>query len=90
MTKVAIVILNWNGKQMMMSYLPSVIQYSREEASIIVADNASTDGSVQWLREHHPEVRVIELDKNYGFAEGYNRALKQVQAQYYVILNSDV
>ena len=75
---------------MMMSYLPSVIQYSREEASIIVADNASTDGSVQWLREHHPEVRVIELDKNYGFAEGYNRALKQVQAQYYVILNSDV
>lgn len=90
MTKVAIVILNRNGKQMMMSYLPSVIQYSREEASIIVADNASTDGSVQWLREHHPEVRVIELDKNYGFAEGYNRALKQVQAQYYVILNSDV
>lgn len=90
MTKVAIVILNWNGKQMMMSYLPSVIQYSREEASIIVADNASTDGSVQWLREHHPEVRVIELDKNYGFAEGYNRALKQVEAQYYVILNSDV
>lgn len=75
---------------MMMSYLPSVIQYSREEASIIVADNASTDGSVQWLREHHPEVRVIELDKNYGFAEGYNRALKQVEAQYYVILNSDV
>ena len=90
MTKVAIVILNWNGKQMMMSYLPSVIQYSREEASIIVADNASTDGSVQWLHEHHPEVRVIELDKNYGFAEGYNRALKQVEAQYYVILNSDV
>ena len=75
---------------MMMSYLPSVIQYSREEAAIIVADNASTDGSVQWLREHHPEVRVIELDKNYGFAEGYNRALKQVEAQYYVILNSDV
>ena len=73
-----------------MSYLPSVIQYSREEASIIVADNASTDGSVHWLREHHPEVRVIELEKNYGFAEGYNRALKQVQAQYYVILNSDV
>ena len=73
-----------------MSYLPSVIQYSREEAAIIVADNASTDGSVQWLREHHPEVRVIELDKNYGFAEGYNRALKQVEAQYYVILNSDV
>lgn len=75
---------------MMMSYLPSVIQYSREEASIIVADNASTDGSVQWLREHHPEVQIIELDKNYGFAEGYNRTLKQVEAQYYVILNSDV
>ena len=90
MTKVAIVILNWNGKQMMMSYLPSVIQYSREEASIIVADNASTDGSVQWLREHHPEVRVIELDKNYGFAEGYNRALAQIDAEYFVLLNSDV
>lgn len=88
--KTAIVILNWNGRKMLAEYLPTVIEYSRDEAEIIVADNASTDGSMPWLKEKFPQVKQIILDRNYGFAEGYNRALKQVDAEYYVLLNSDV
>ena len=88
--KVAIVILNWNGRSMMEQYLPSVLKFSRDEAEVIIADNASTDDSVAWLKETYPHVRVIELAENYGFAEGYNRALKQVDSEYYVLLNSDV
>lgn len=88
--KTAIVILNWNGRKMMSEYLPTVIEYSRDEAAIIVADNDSTDDSVEWLERNYPQVGVIRLDKNYGFAEGYNRALRQVDAEYYVLLNSDV
>lgn len=88
--KVAIVILNWNGRQMMEKYLPSVIEFSRTDAEIIVADNASTDDSVAWLKAVHPHIRLIQLDQNYGFAEGYNKALEQVHSQYYVLLNSDV
>lgn len=88
--KVAIVILNWNGEAMLRRFLPSVIQYSCDEAEIWVADNASDDTSIQLLRRHFPSVRLIQLDKNYGFAEGYNRALAQIEAEYYVLLNSDV
>lgn len=88
--KVAIVILNWNGRKMMEQYLPSVVEYSCGEAEVIVADNASTDDSVVWLSEHYPHLRVILLDQNYGFAEGYNQALRQVDSEYYVLLNSDV
>lgn len=90
MDKVAIVILNWNGRQMMERYLPSVIDYSREEATVYVADNASTDDSVEWLKKHYPEVRLVLLDRNWGFAEGYNKALEQIEADYYLLLNSDV
>ena len=90
MEKVAIVILNWNGRKMLWEYLPSVMQYSRDEAMVYVADNASTDDSLQMLREHFPEVQLIVLDKNWGFAEGYNRALHQVDAEYYLLLNSDI
>ena len=90
MAKVAIVILNWNGEQMLRQYLPTVLEYSRRSAEVIVADNASTDGSMAYVAEHHPEVRLIRLEKNWGFAEGYNQALKQVEADYYVLLNSDV
>ena len=88
--KVAIVILNWNGRSMMEQYLPSVLNFSRGEAEVIIADNASTDESVAWLKTIYPHVRVIELAENYGFAEGYNRALRQVESEYYVLLNSDV
>ena len=88
--KVAIVILNWNGEEMLKRYLPTVMEYSRRAATVIVADNASTDGSLDFLRKSHQEVGIIELEKNWGFAEGYNKALAQVEAEYYVLLNSDV
>lgn len=90
MKRVAIVILNWNGKSMMQQYLPAVISHSSREARIIVADNGSTDGSLELLRRDFPEVETIELSRNYGFAEGYNRALEHVNAPFYLLLNSDV
>ena len=90
MEKVAIVILNWNGSSMMRQYLPSVLQYSRDEATVYVADNASTDDSLEMLSEHFPEVKQIVLDRNWGFADGYNKALAQIEAEYFVLLNSDI
>lgn len=90
MDKTAIVILNWNGCSMLQTYLPSVLEYSRGDAEIYVADNASTDNSLAMLEEHFPEVHVIRLERNYGFAEGYNKALAEVDAEYYILLNSDV
>ena len=90
MEKVAIVILNWNGEKMLKEYLPSVLRYSRDEATVYVADNASTDDSLSMLRQHFPEVKLIVLDKNWGFAEGYNKVLRQIEAEYYLLLNSDI
>ena len=75
MDKLAIVILNWNGAKMLEKYLPSVLEYSKE-AVVYVADNASTDDSVSLLKEKFPSCRLILLDKNWGFAEGYNKALE--------------
>ena len=86
----AVVILNWNGAKMLREYLPSVLLYSRDEARVIVADNASTDDSIAMLEHHFPQVEIIRLEQNWGFAEGYNKALSQVEADYYVLLNSDV
>lgn len=89
--KVAVVILNWNGAKLIEEFLPSVMDYSPAElAEVIVADNGSTDASVDMLKEKFPAVRIIQLDKNYGFAEGYNQALKQIDNEYTVLLNSDV
>lgn len=88
--KIAIVILNWNGRSMLEKFLPSVVSCSSDVAEIIVADNGSTDDSVDFLSTHYPSLRIIRLDRNYGFADGYNRALDQVEADYYVLLNSDV
>ena len=90
MDKVAIVILNWNGAKMLEKYLPSVLRFSRDEAVIYVADNASTDNSVELLKAHFPECRLVLLDKNWGFADGYNKALAQIDAEYYLLLNSDI
>ena len=90
MDKVAIVILNWNGARMMAQYMPTVLNYSRDEATVYVADNASTDDSLDLLRRDFPECRLIVLDKNWGFAEGYNKALAQIEAEYYLLLNSDI
>lgn len=89
MSSIAIVILNWNGQRMLAKYLPSVIQHS-EGAEIVVADNASVDNSVAFLCEHYPMVRILTFEKNWGFAGGYNKALEMVEADYYVLLNSDV
>ena len=75
---------------MLEQYLPSVLQYSKDEATVYVADNASTDDSLAFLEQHYPEVKRIRLDKNWGFAEGYNKALAQIEAQYYLLLNSDI
>lgn len=86
----AIVILNWNGAHMMKTYLPTVLDYSQSEGEVWVADNASTDNSMDMLRRDFPQVRTLQLDQNYGFAEGYNKALSQIEADYYVLLNSDV
>ena len=90
MVKVAVVILNWNGRKMLERFLPSLIEHSCKEATIIVADNASTDDSLQWMGEHYPNIDTIVLDYNYGFAEGYNKVLKKIEAEYFILLNSDV
>lgn len=89
--KVAIVILNWNGAKLLQQFLPSVVEFSKKESTkIIVADNGSTDDSIQVLQNQFPEVDILELKQNYGFARGYNEALKKIDADYFVILNSDV
>jgi len=89
MSRTAVVILNYNGQELLQKFLPSVIRYT-EDARVIVADNHSTDGSVNFVRSAFPTVEIIEIPENYGFAGGYNFALRQVEAEYYVLLNSDV
>ena len=89
--KVSVIILNWNGKELLEEFLPSVVANTPSDiAEIIVADNGSTDGSVAMLLEKYPSVRLILLKKNYGFAEGYNKAISQTDAEYTVLLNSDI
>lgn len=91
MQKVAIVILNWNGENFLKKFLPNVIRHSiADGVEIVIADNGSTDSSIKFLENNHPAVRIIKLDKNYGFASGYNLALKQVESEYYILLNSDI
>lgn len=89
--KVAVVILNWNGEKFLDKFLPSVVKYSQSNGiGVFVADNGSTDGSLALLDRDFKDVIQVRLDKNYGFAEGYNRALHQIDAEYFVLLNSDV
>ena len=90
MARLSVVILNWNGRRHLERYLPSVVAHTEGDAKVIVADNGSTDDSLQWLRLNYPEVGVIRLDRNYGFAGGYNRALKEIKSEYVLLLNSDV
>lgn len=89
MVKTAVVILNFNGEKFLREFLPVVLRYTGN-AKIVVADNASTDLSVDVVKQKFPTVELIQLSNNYGFCGGYNRALKQVEAEYYVLLNSDV
>lgn len=90
MARLSVVILNWNGRRHLERYLPSVVAHTEGDAEVVVADNGSTDDSLQWLRLNYPDVRVIRLDRNYGFAGGYNRALREVESEYVLLLNSDV
>ncbi len=91
MKKLAIVILNWNGKAMLEKFLPSVCRFSvADDVVVVVADNGSTDDSIAFLKENFPSVQLVLLDKNYGFADGYNRSLAQLDAEYFLLLNSDV
>lgn len=85
----AVVILNWNGVEQLRTFLPSVVAHT-QNAEIIVADNASTDISVEWVRQHYPLVKIISLPQNYGYAGGYNEALKFIDAEFLVLLNSDI
>ncbi len=87
--KVAVVILNWNGRNFLEKFLPSVVSYSTG-AEVIIADNNSTDDSIKFLQQHYPHLRLIINKENAGFAGGYNKALAQVDAEYYVLLNSDI
>ena len=88
--KVSIVILNWNGVQYLERFLPAVLSSSYGNYEVIVADNGSTDDSLDFLARRYPQLRVIRFTENHGFAKGYNEALQQVQSDYYVLLNSDV
>lgn len=89
MKKIAVVILNWNGVKLLEQFLPSVIQFS-PEATVYVADNASTDDSVIFIKNNFPTVKIIQNETNQGFAGGYNQALKEVEEVYYALVNSDI
>ncbi|RYZ92541.1 MAG: glycosyltransferase, partial [Sphingobacteriaceae bacterium] len=88
--KVAVVILNWNGIKHLQQFLPSVLASTWQNLDIVLGDNASTDGSVEYVKSLYPTIKIIENDANYGFTGGYNRVLQQVEADYYVLLNSDI
>ncbi|RZA00340.1 MAG: glycosyltransferase family 2 protein [Sphingobacteriaceae bacterium] len=88
--KVAVVILNWNGLAHLQQFLPSVLSSTYQNLDIVLGDNGSTDGSVAFVQSRYPTIRIIENKQNYGFTGGYNRVLQQVEADYYILLNSDV
>jgi GT2 family glycosyltransferase len=91
MKRASVVILNWNGQQLLQQFLPSLIANTPAElAELVVADNGSTDNSVDFLKKNYPEIKLILLDKNYGFAEGYNRALTNINTEFVILANSDI
>lgn len=89
-SRVAVVILNWNGKSFLEKFLPSVLENSPDWVDLVIADNASTDDSIAFLSAWYPKIRLIQLDKNLGYAGGYNAALEKIMADYFVLLNSDI
>jgi GT2 family glycosyltransferase len=88
--KTAVVILNWNGRKFLQQFLHSIVLNSKNVADVIIADNASTDGSVDFLRKEFPDLTIIQNSRNEGFSKGYNNALRSIQADYYILLNSDI
>ena len=89
MKKIAVVILNWNGVRLLEQFLPSVMSYS-PEATIYLADNASTDSSIEFVKTNYPDIKIIQNEGNFVYAQGYNVALKYVEEPYFCLLNSDV
>ncbi|MBQ1818707.1 MAG: glycosyltransferase family 2 protein [Bacteroidales bacterium] len=90
MSKLAIVILNWNGKRFLERFLPTLLRTLPDYAEVVVCDNASKDDSVAFMEEHFPQVKLLLNERNEGFARGYNLALQRVEAKYYCLLNSDI
>ena len=88
--KTAIVILNWNGQKLLEQFLPSIVNFSANEAEIYVADNASTDNSINYIKEFYPAVKIVQNVVNGGYAKGYNDALQSINADIYCLINSDV
>ena len=90
MKPLAVIILNWNGRDLLRRFLPSVVEHSDSSISrIVVADNGSDDDSIEVLEREFPQVEILRLEKNFGFAEGYNRAVKAIECKYTILLNSD-
>jgi len=89
-TKLAIVILNWNGQKFLAKFLPTLLKFTPSYSEVIIADNASTDNSISFLKSEYPSLKIIQNKENGGFSKGYNEALRQIEAQYYCLLNSDV
>lgn len=90
MKRVAVVILNWNGEKFLKQFLPNVVEHSSDMADVVVIDNASKDGSIEYITSAFPQVQIVQLPVNYGFAGGYNHGLKNIPNEFYVLLNSDV
>lgn len=88
--KVAAVIIHWNRCKLLEQFLPFLMASTYTNLEVYVADNASTDDTIPFLEDHYPSIKIIRLDKNYGYAGGYNEALKQVKADYYVLINNDI
>jgi|SRR5690606_1306579 len=88
--KVSVVILNWNGRFFLEKFLPSVYNSTYPNIEFVIGDNGSTDDSLDFVKANYPQIRIIQNDQNYGFAGGYNKVLEQVEADYYILLNSDV
>ena len=89
MKKIAVIILNWNGTKLLEEFLPSIVRFS-PQATVYVADNASSDDSVSFIRTTFPSVKIIQNTENFGFAKGYNEALKYIEEEYYALVNSDI
>lgn len=89
--QLAVIILNWNGIELLKKFLPSVVEHTQgEEVDVIVADNGSKDDSIEWIKTHYPDLKILAFEKNYGFAEGYNKALSLTRYPFTILLNSDV
>lgn len=91
MIDIAVIILNWNGEKLLEQFIPAVIKYSQNlNTKIFVIDNFSTDDSIEFLKNNYPQIIILKLDKNYGFAGGYNKGLAQIDANYFILINSDI